>query len=65
MADNSVEIERIEAILNSGATSAVVDGNTITVDHETLSKRLRRLKATDDSARGRRPTVLNVRMGGV
>lgn len=54
MPDNSAQIAKIEAILNTGATSVTTDGTTINYDFAQLRKRLRELKATDPAFRRRR-----------
>lgn len=67
MADNSTEIEAIEAILNSGATSVSVDGMSQTVDLAQLRKRLIELRNTDSDSMsdGRvRPRVVGMTLGG-
>ena len=47
--DNSTEIERLQAILNAGATQVVVDGQTVTFDFRQIRARIRELKAEDDT----------------
>jgi hypothetical protein len=47
MPDHSADIALLEALLNAGATQAVVDGQTIQVDPDSIRKRLRELKADD------------------
>ena len=62
MADNSAEIAEIEAILNSGASSITIDGNTTRWDLNALRKRLVDLKATDDNSNKRnRLLTINLR----
>lgn len=65
MADHSVEIAALEALLNSAASSTSVDGLSTTFDLEAARIRLQELKATDDAtlASGRvRPTKATIRM---
>jgi hypothetical protein len=63
MADNSTAIAEIEAILNTGVSSATVDGQAVTYDLDQLRRRLRELKASDDDAT-KRPTSLKINLSG-
>lgn len=47
MPDNSAAIAKIEAILNTGATSVTTDGTTVNYDFEELRRRLKELRNTD------------------
>lgn len=60
MPDHSARIAQIEQILRSGVTSSSVDGTQITIDHESLRKELRKLRAEDDVQRLRRPRISSV-----
>jgi len=64
MANNTAEIERIEELLRSGVKSVTVDGVTTTIDRVALEKQLRRLRAEDDTQRGRRPVAASVDLSG-
>jgi len=64
MADNSVEIAKLEAVLNSGAETMTVDGMTVRVDIRQLRQRLRELRAADDTHRFKRPAVASVDLSG-
>jgi len=60
MPDNRAAIARIEAILNSGAKRAVIDGQSVEVDHDQLRRRLRELKAEDTSNPETRPRLRSI-----
>lgn len=66
MADNSEKIAEIRTLLESGATSISVDGQTINLDLASLRKELTRLIDTDDAtvANMRRPRMSSINMGG-
>ena len=64
MADHSVEIARLEALLSTGARSISVDGVSTTLDPESIRQRLRQLKADDDAHRGRRPRITSMDLRG-
>lgn len=64
MADNSVRIAQIQAILRAGATSVSIDGRTVTYDFAELRRQLRELQAEDDTFRGRRPAASTINLGG-
>jgi hypothetical protein len=49
MADHSVEIQKLEAILAGGVTSTTVDGLTVTRDLAEVRRRLAELRAEDDA----------------
>ncbi|MEZ6068278.1 MAG: hypothetical protein R3B90_21765 [Planctomycetaceae bacterium] len=60
MPDNSQAIADIRALLNSGATTVVVDGQTVQLNHDSLRRRLRELQATDTAAPIKRPRVASI-----
>ena len=64
MANNTARIAQIQALLDTGATQVVVDGQTVTISPASLRKQLRRLMATDDTNAGRRPVAATVNLGG-
>jgi hypothetical protein len=64
VANNTALISQIQNALNTGATQIVVDGQTVTVSHSQLRKRLRELMATDDTNAGRRPYAATINLGG-
>lgn len=49
MADNSVKIAELEAILQAGASRVVVDGHDVTYDFAEIRRQLAELKRTDDT----------------
>jgi hypothetical protein len=51
MPDNSVEIAKIKAILNTGAKTVVTDGTTVNYDFAELRRRLKELMAEDPAYR--------------
>lgn len=61
MADNSTEIARIRALLASGAKFVTTDGTQVALDHDSLRTELRRLIATDDTLKGRRPAAASIK----
>lgn len=63
MADYSTEIAELEAILQAGASSVVVDGQSVTYDLKQIRRRLRELKAADDTAT-KRPVALSIDLSG-
>ena len=66
MADNSAELAHLRALLNSGATSTVVDGQTVAIDPSNIRKRIRELEATDDNtAVPTRPVVSTLDLTGL
>lgn len=50
MADYSVEILALEALLNSGQSTVTVDGMTSTVDLAEVRRRLTELRRLDDDS---------------
>lgn len=60
--DNSDEIARIRALLNSGATTISHDGQTVSLDQAALRRRLRELQATDSANPVKRPRVASINM---
>ena len=61
MADNSVVIAELEAILNAGVTGITIDGNRTEWDLGEIRKRLVVLKNEDDTAT-KRPTRLGINL---
>ena len=55
MADNTAAIARLQAMLDTGATTAVIDGVTLTVDPKAIRKRIRELTLSDDAYDGTNP----------
>jgi hypothetical protein len=64
MADNTLRIADIDAILRSGVASFTNDGTTITHNFAELRKERRRLAASDDTLKGKRPTSVQLDLGG-
>ena len=62
MADNSLEIADLEAILNSGSDLITIDGNTTRWNLKEVRKRLVELKATDDATTAKRHRLLTVNL---
>lgn len=65
MADYSIEIAALEAILNSGANSVSTDGLSTSYDLESVRKRLAELKAKDDASINNgnaRPRIARIRL---
>ena len=66
MADNTVKIAEIRTLLESGVSATTVDGQSVTINHDSLRQELRRLIETDDAATSnmKRPHMSSVNMGG-
>lgn len=64
MADNSAEIARLKAILDSGASEVVTDGQRVKLHHGDVRRRLRELIATDDTATVKRPRASSIDLSG-
>ena len=64
MPNNTARIAQIRALLDTGATQVIVDGQTVTINPASLRKQLRQLMATDDTNAGRRPLAATVNLGG-
>ena len=64
MANNESKIAELQAILDSGATTIVVDGTTVAVEHASIRKRIQTLKAQDPNFRNRRPRAASIKLGG-
>ncbi len=65
MADYSIEIAALEAILNSGASSVSTDGLSTSYDLESVRKRIAELKSQDQAsinAGTTRPRLVRIRM---
>ena len=62
-ADNSAEIAQLEAILNAGARTVTIDGQTVTYDFDAIRKRLAELRASDYRNIPRRPRASSIRLG--
>ncbi len=65
MADNTARIAAIRELLQSGVTSTVVDGTSVTFDPDSLRRELHQLIADDDVQRTRRPRISSVKMNGL
>jgi hypothetical protein len=64
MANNASKIAEIKELLESGVTSATVDGVHTAFDPESLRRELRRLEAEDASSQTKRPVAASVYLGG-
>jgi hypothetical protein len=62
--ENAKRIREIDAILESGVSSVVVDGRTVTYDLDSLRKERRRLSDADATLRSKRPVASPIRLGG-
>jgi hypothetical protein len=49
MASYAKELAHLRALLNSGATSVLVDGQNVAIDPAGIRKRIRELEALDDT----------------
>lgn len=64
MPDNSAEIARLQAMLNSGVRSTSADGQSMTLDPDSIREQIRQLRASDTTQRRNRPICSNVNLGG-
>ncbi len=60
MPDNTAKIAHLNALLDVGATDAVIDGQTVKISPRQIRKRLRELEAEDDTVTARRPLAMTV-----
>ena len=63
MADNSAEIAKLEAILNAGATSVSIEGETVNYDFAEIRRQIGDLKRTDTNEKKKRSTLSRIRLG--
>lgn len=64
MADNSTRIAELEEILRIGMTGHTNDGTSSSHDLGTVRSELRKLRADDDTQKGRRPGVVSIDLSG-
>lgn len=64
MADNSVKIAKLQAILEAGGQSVSVDGTSVTYDMAEVRRQLRELMAGDNTNKGRRPVAASINLSG-
>lgn len=63
MPDNSTRIAAIEAILAEGATQVTTpDGTSVTYDFDQLRRELNRLRQSDTTLAGTRPTLARINL---
>lgn len=62
MSDKTAEIEKLEAIQDSGLEQVTADGHTVKWNHDALAKRLRNLRIVDDTQANRRPVVATIKL---
>ena len=62
MADKSSEIEKLERIQDSGLDQVTVDGVSTKWNQDAVSKRLRNLRAIDDTEASRRPVAARIKL---
>jgi len=60
MPDNAAKIAEIRTLLESGVSSATVDGVSTSIDRASLRAELRRLEAEDSTARTKRPPAASI-----
>ncbi len=66
MPDNTAKIALLQELLDTGATTAVIDGQTVSVDPASIRKRLRELQATDTANTTKtRPTFGTIDLTGL
>jgi hypothetical protein len=63
MADNAQKIADLEAITQAGVDRVTTDGVTVDFDQAAAREELRRLRATDDAQKGRRPVIATINLG--
>jgi hypothetical protein len=64
MPDYSVEIQRLEDLINSATTSTSADGLSALFDLEQAKKRLAELYRLQGETQMIRPRIVRVRLGG-
>ena len=62
MPDHTAEIARIDALLNTGLKTVVIDGITQAIDVPSLRKRRRELLRSNTATRKRRPFLVNLNL---
>jgi len=65
MADNSVRIAQLRAILEGGITALSTDGTSAQYDLDQIRQELNRLEATDAASQLRRPRIASVNLSGL
>jgi hypothetical protein len=63
MADNAEKIADLEAITQGGAKRITTDGVSVEFDPKAARDELRRLRASDDVQKTRRPVVSSINLG--
>ena len=65
MPDHAATIANLEAILNAGATTVTVDGQTVTYDFDEIKSRIAKLKREDTAnSYTTRPRSLRIDLAG-
>lgn len=65
MPDNSAKIAELEAKLERGLTGFTTDGQSGSFDLDAIRKELNRLRATDTTARRKKPSMIRWKTGGL
>ena len=63
MADNTEKIAELDAVLQAGTKSTMVDGVSVTMDLEAIRRERDRLIASDDMRASDRPRVVGFNLG--
>jgi hypothetical protein len=63
VADNTEKIAELDAILQAGPKSTMVDGVSVTIDLEVIRRERDRLIASDDMRGSDRPRVVGFNLG--
>lgn len=64
MADNATKISDLEEITQGGTERVTVDGITVDLNHQAAREELRRLRAADNTQKGRRPVISTINLSG-
>jgi len=63
VADNTEKIAELDAVLQAGTKSTMVDGVSVTIDLEAIRRERDRLIAADDMRASDRPRVVGFNLG--
>lgn len=65
MPNNQAKIRALNEILDAGATSVTLpNGQSVSLDLDSVRQRRNELAASDDTARARRPVVTRINLSG-
>jgi hypothetical protein len=62
MADNTQKISELEEVTQGGAKRVTTDGTSVEFDQKAAREELRRLRAADNTQKGRRPVISSINL---